>query len=115
MLHGMARSKKNGVAPSKDKKPGRKSTGGTIVVVEAGGGNGSAGKSGKKGSSTAKKKKSRVKTKKGQAIDGAEGDEGSMGAASRNTRDALREEVMTQVCLGFSVPSLVLTFFPWLS
>ena len=114
-LHGMARSKKNGVAPpsGKEKKKGRKHTGGSIVVVEAGGGKGSAGKSGGKDSSTTKKKKSSTRTKKGEAGDDVAEDEGSVGgtagAASRNTRDAVREEVMTQV---HAVPSRAYSSFP---
>lgn len=102
VLHGMAGSSKKGVAPSgKEKKKLRKHTGSSIVAVEAGGGKGLSGKSGGKKSSTAKKKKSNAKTKKVEAVDDVEEDEGSMGgtagAASRNPRDAVREEVMTQV------------------
>lgn len=94
VLHGMARSKKNGVAPSiKEKKRGGKSAGGNIAVVETSAdGNDSAEQSGGKGSSTTTKKSRSSKKSKD-----VEGSSGMVGAASRNTRDAVREEVMTQV------------------
>lgn len=115
VLHGMARSKKNDIVPSSKEKSGRKHTSGSIVVVEASGGKGSKGKTDGKQSSVTKKKKSSAKTKKVEA-NVVDEDEGSMGgtagAASRNTRDAVREEIMTQVGnqLGVSALSVL-----WLS
>lgn len=107
MLHGMARSKKKGVAPAAgDQKKRDALNRGEGGVMEAGNTRAAAASAGKKRSkkSAEKKRKSRHDEEmKGAVLDihGGDEDEGSTGgthgAQTKSNRDVLRDKVMRQV------------------
>ncbi len=93
----MPRSKKNGVTPKSETKKQTKTKGGNPNSK-----NPSIGKPGSKSSSKRKKKSRKDSKVDADSVDDVDQDQlgstgGTAGAASGKNRDAMREEVMTQV------------------